>query len=294
MAIRRRPTKTPGETATRVVCALLLWSPNLVAWVFRLVAWVFRRYVTFDSLCWMLGWVHRILAWIFRLIGRCVSTAIRPLPWSLRLASLLIVLGGPMAVIHFGGLKWYIDSLGFTKELHWAIVRTREGVFDAFNAFTLGGMILGCVLGGAAVLGFFRRRFVLHLLRVLTVLATLYWLALAGVLWYFPDMVASNYAKLLGGAEGSMIWRNEQWVMWLWACALFLFGCIVLLVCLRRKSVCEYYTRTEVAQPLIGDRIYDNVRTHGKDPQYRTSMYWPMGVILAILFGPMVMRGCGQ
>jgi hypothetical protein len=148
-------------------------------------------------------------------------------------------------------------------------------------------------LGGAALLGFLRSRLVLGILRAAALLTLLYWLVLAGYLWYFPDLIAQNYDKFLGGAEGAQIWRNEQWTQWLAACTPFLIGCIAMLVCLWRKTACEYYTRTATAEPLIGDRIYDNVRTHGKDPQYRTSMYWPIGVIMAILFGPMIMRGCG-
>ncbi|MDP6635284.1 MAG: DUF4159 domain-containing protein [Phycisphaerae bacterium] len=262
MAIRRRPTKTPGEVTAKAVCNVL-------------------------------GRIHCVLAQTFRLIGRCASVVIGPLPWFLRLAILLVVLGGPMVVVHAGGLEWYIDTLGFTNELHAVVDDICADVFKTFESFALAGSILGWTLGGVAVLGLLRRRFILRILRVFTVLATLYWLILAGFLWYFPDMVAVNCPKLLGGVDGAEIWRNEQWVQWLWACAPFLLVSIVLMVCLWRKSVCEYYAHSAPDQPLIGDRIYDNVRTHGKDPRYRTSMYWPVGVYMLVLFGPMIMRGCG-
>jgi len=262
MAIRRRPTKTLGETIAKVVCD-------------------------------MLGLTHEAVARAFRLAGRYASAAIRPLPWSVRLAVLLVVLGGPMMLVYIGGLDWYNETLGLTYEMQEVVAKIAAGVFDAFDFFASGGNILAYALGGAAVLGLLRRRFVLYLLRGVAVLACAYWLILTGFLWYFPDMLAANCEKFLGGTEGAQMWRNELWVQWLWACVPFLLGCIMLLVCLWRKGVYEYYAKVAPAEPLIGDRIYDNVRTHGKDPQYRTSMYWPIGVFLVILFGPMVMRGCG-
>jgi len=262
MAIRRRPTKTPGETIVKAVC-------------------------------YALGWIHNAIAWSFRLTGRYTSAAIRPLPWFVRISILMVVVGGPMVLVHGGGLSWYNQTLGLTYEMEEVVAKIAVDIYAAFNLFAQGGIILAYALGGMVVLSFLRRRLVLYLLRLAAVLAGVYWLGMVGFLWYFPDMLAANCTKFLGGAEGAQIWRNEQWVQWIWACVPFLLGCIVLLVCLWRKSVYQYYTRTAPSEPLIGDRIYDNVRTHGKDPQYRTSMYWPMGIYLAILFGPMVMRGCG-
>jgi len=240
-----------------------------------------------------MGQIHDAVAWSFRLAGRYASAAIRPLPWSVRLAVLLVILGGPMVLVYIGGLDWYNETLGLTYEMQEVVAEIGADALAAFNNFAMGGNVLGYALGAAAVLGLLRLRFVLYLLRGLAVLACAYWLILAGFLWYFPDMVAANCEKFLGGTESAQMWRNELWVQWLWACVPFLLGCIMLLVCLWRKGVYEYYAKVAPAKPLIGDQIYDNVRTHGKDPQYRTSMYWPMGVFLVILFGPMVMRGCG-
>ncbi|MDP6543368.1 MAG: DUF4159 domain-containing protein, partial [Phycisphaerae bacterium] len=262
MAIRRRPTKTLSETIARIVCD-------------------------------MLALAHEAAARACRLAGRYASAAIRPLPWSVRISILVVALGGPMVLVNIGGLKWYNETLGLTYEMQEVVAEIGADAFAAFNNFAMGGNVLGYALGAAAVLGLLRLRFVLYLLRGLAVLACAYWLILAGFLWYFPDMVAANCEKFLGGTEGAQMWRNELWVQWLWACVPFLLGCIMLLVCLWRKGVYEYYAKVAPAEPLIGDRIYDNVRTHGKDPQYRTSMYWPIGVFLAVLFGPMVMRGCG-
>ncbi len=262
MAISRRPIKTPGEMIAKAVCNIL-------------------------------GEIHNALAWAFRFIGRYASAALGPLPWSLRFAILMVLLGVPMVLVGLWGRPWYIESLGFTEELDAQATELFAGVYRLFDTFATAGIGLGCFLGGAAVLGLLRRRLALVLLRLATVLAFIYWLVVAGFVWYFPDMVAANCAKLMGGVDGAEIWRNEQWVQWLWSCAPFVMGCIVMLVCLWRKSVYEYYTHKTATEPLIGDRIYENVRTHGKDPQYRTSMYWPAAIYMLILFGPMIMRGCG-
>jgi len=262
MAIRRRPKQTLGQLAAKAACRIFAET-------------------------------HKALARIFRLLGRCASAVIRPLPWSVRLGLLMILLAGPMVLVGLGGRKYYIDSLGFTEELDATATELYAGVYRRFDAFARAGIALGYVTIVAAVLGLLRSRLTLKLLRLLAVAATAYWLAIAGFVWYFPDAVAADCTKLLGGADGAEIWRNEQWVQWLWMCAPFLAGCGFAMVCLWRKAVCRYYTGVAPAGPLIGDRIYENVRTHGKDPQYRTSMYWPVGVYMAILFGPMIMRGCG-
>jgi len=245
------------------------------------------------AVCTVLGKIHKALAFTFRLLGKCASVAVKYVPWPLRLAVLMVLLGGPMIVVASGGRKWYLDALDLTEELHLELIKIAGGVFSTFDSFANVGKMLGCALGAAAVLGLLRGRLILRLLRAMAVLATLYWLILAGFLWYFPDMVAANCTKLLGGVDGSTIWRNEQWVQWLWACVPFILGCVVLLVCLWRNSVYEYYPKPAPDGKLIGERIFDNVRTHGKDPEYRTSMYWPVGIYLLILFGPMIMRGCG-
>ena len=262
MAIRRRPTQTLTQMIVKRAC---------------------------DTV----AQVHHAIAKTARGVGAGASIMLRPLPWFVRLGVLLAILGGPMLLIHAKGLEWYLGRLDFTKEMQVSVLLISPRVFAAFAAFASLGNILGWVLGGMALLGLLRHRIVLYLLRAAAVAATVYWLVLAGFLWYFPDMVAANCAKLLGGAAGAESWRNEQWVTWLWACFPFLLGGVVLIVCLWRQSVYEYYTRVATGRRLVGDRIYDNVRTHGKDPQYRTSMYWPVGVGLLILFGPMLMRGCG-
>jgi len=245
--------------------------------------------------CDALGWHHLGVAWLFRCIGRCASAAIRPLPWPVRLGVLLAVLGAAPVLIYRGGLLWYYNALDLTNEMHDAVTVLAGDLFVAFHWFSLVGACMGLAMLGAILLAFIRMRVVLYLLRALAVVSALFWMGMFAFVWYFPDLVAGNEecAKLLGGVESALFWRNEQWVMWIWACVPPACVNAVLLVCVWRGKVHEYYSHTAVAAPLIGDRVYDNIRTHGKDPQYRTSMYWPVGVGLLVLFGPMILRGCG-
>ncbi len=40
-----------------------------------------------------------------------------------------------------------------------------------------------------------------------------------------------------------------------------------------RRAAVTLYSRTEDASPDVGDRVVENVRTHGRDPQFRKSIY---------------------
>ncbi len=187
MAIRRRPTKTPGE-------------------------------MTASAVCLVLGELHKVLALSFRFVGRCASAVIGVLPWPVRLAFLMLLLSAPMMLIGLWGRAWYLYSMDFTSELEEVVAETYVGVFKTFDQFAFAGRILAGGLIAAALIGFLRARFILRILRAIAALACVYWLILAGFLWYFPDSVATNFPKLLGGAEGAEQWRNELWVQWLWAC----------------------------------------------------------------------------
>ena len=246
-----------------------------------------------NAVCLVLGEIHKALAIIFRFVGRCASVVTGILPWPVKLAFLMLLLSAPMVIIGLWGRTWYLYSMDFTSELEEVVAETYAGAFKTFDQFAFGGRVLAGGLIVTALVGFIKAKFALRLLRAIAVLACAYWLILAGFLWYFPDSVATNFTKLLGGPEGAEMWRNELWVQWLWACVPGLVICVVMLICLWRKSVHEYYTGSAPKTQLLGDKIFDNVRTHGKDPQYRTSMYWPAGIYLLILFGPMIMRGCG-
>ena len=244
-----------------------------------------------DGACEALGLLHAGLAWLFRGMGRCAARVIRPLPWPVRLAVPMAFLGGAFLLISYGGWPWYLQVLDLTKELHASVLEL--GILGVFDRFAFGGCVFGGVLIVGAAAAFIRHRAVLYLLRGLAMVSGAFWLVLLGFLWYFPELVSGTFAKSLGGVEIARQWRTEQWVMWIWVWVPFAGVASVLLVCTWLAKVSEYYTGAAADAPLIGDRIYNNLRSHGRDPRYRTSMYWPMGLYVVILFGPMIIRGCG-
>ena len=86
---------------------------------------------------------------------------------------------------------------------------------------------------------------------------------------------------------------------WRWSC-LWPVGCTLLAVAAlhvtswRRIAIAAYTAPPAEAMP--GDRIVENLRTHGRDPRYRKSVLASVLTHLAVLLAPLLLRlyGCVQ
>jgi len=88
-----------------------------------------------------------------------------------------------------------------------------------------------------------------------------------------------------------LYWRS----LWLWPA-----GCLVVLTAILhtlswRRSTVNLYGRREEESPAAGDRVVENVRTHGRDPRFRKSAYGSVVLhLLVIVVIPylLTLRGC--
>jgi hypothetical protein len=73
----------------------------------------------------------------------------------------------------------------------------------------------------------------------------------------------------------------------------FMFAALLALLGLVTRSAAAFYGAKPQAGPLLGDRVVENVRTHGRDRRFRTSLYWATTLHIAVFIAPLLlMRGC--
>ncbi len=278
----------------------ILWLPPailhamLLAWLWRspVVAYYLRRHpeqtdgqAMVDLLCLELSYIHTKVGWLFGLICRAMGWLLRPVPWSARLLLLLLAIG--VGCLAFG--RWGADLLYNENDLTGLIVDGLGGLATrlAIQQFANGVTYLGWATVALGVLALLRHWGALLVLRIGAITSAFAWLGLLGVLWWLP----THYAAM--DPEFSDAWIKQYWVLWTWAWLPFGVLHVVLLISLWRSSLITHYTGKAVDAPTVGDRTYENIRTHGKDPRYRTSAYWPIVTIIFIISGPYLLRGCG-
>ena len=126
-----------------------------------------------------------------------------------------------------------------------------------------------CVLAGMA--GLLRNRVSYHALRLALAITSL------TVAVYVYAVWQASYAILGAGLEiNGAKQDNATILMFIWdvawpALAVGLYA-VWLLVVLRSRSVCAAFTG-ETGGPLSGDHMLENLRSHGRDPRHRRSIY---------------------
>ena len=147
----------------------------------------------------------------------------------------------------------------------------------------------------ASLLGLFRRRWTLALVRKTCVVAYV-----LGILYLYAVLRVTSAIRV-GELEIDGVMPSAMAVAaWRWS-YLWPAACVVLLVAalhtaaLRRMTV-AVYTGVRPDQPLTGDRIVENLRTHGRDPQYRKSLLTSTATHVLIIVMPLLLQlyGCVQ
>jgi len=156
-----------------------------------------------------------------------------------------------------------------------------RGLNRAFGYSFLGFLGAGLVCGGAGLLGFVRSKATYHLLRnalILVYLAVasyviIVWIALFGLLDAEIEIGGNKQDR----ATILKLWWSACWPAL--AVSLYAFW---LRVMLRSRSVYSVFTRVK-GEPMSGDRVLEDLRTHGRDPRHRRSLYASVWLHLLIL-----------
>lgn len=177
---------------------------------------------------------------------------------------------GPRALLPFLGRNPGVVDLFESRGLIWAL-----GL--SFHAFGLTGLI--CVVIGA--LGFVRNRTTYQLLRhsltlvyvVVALYVVIVWIGLFAVL----DAAVEIDGFKQDRATALLLWWKVCWPAL--AVAVYVSW---LKVMLRSRSVYSAFTR-QIGEPMAGDLVLEDLRTHGRDPRHRRSLYASIATHVTIL-----------
>ena len=157
---------------------------------------------------------------------------------------------------------------------------------QAFGA--AGGL---CALAGLA--GWLRNRVTYHALRLVLVITGLAVAAYVFAVWQAAYSILGAELEIYGEKQDVVTIPLFIWKVAWPALAVALYAAW-LLVLLRSRSVYAAFTG-ETGGPLGGDRLLEDVRSHGRDPRHRRSLYGSVFThLLIIIIIPyfMSIRGC--
>jgi len=245
-------------------------TKQAIALAYRVLGKVHAR--TGGAAVWALAFAERTL-------GR--------VPWSCRLGSLAAVLAVGAIYLSMFGQEWLIRSAELTATDIEAL--ESAGLVAFFGGLRLLAWGIGWVLVLGAVAAFVRVRLSALVLRI----------GAAGfaVVWGFFLLVLVRAPSELFAADAKMFDKYTRNEFWIAGTGLWLLGvvpAVLLLLSVVLRSVSEFYGGRPRRVPL-GDRIVANLKTHGKDPRFRTSSYWSGFLhLLVLVIVPVCMRSCGM
>ncbi len=138
-------------------------------------------------------------------------------------------------------------------------------------AFQLFGLV-GILCAATGVAGFFRNRITWHILRLPLLAVYLVVGFYLWVTWQACFSILHNGIEMDGKPQD----KATTILLW-WSVAWPALGTAVFAawthVMLRSRSVYAAFTR-EKGIPMVGDRVLEDIRTHGRDPRNRRSLYF--------------------
>lgn len=159
-------------------------------------------------------------------------------------------------------------------------------------AFQLFGLV-GILCAAAGIAGFFRNRITWHILRlpllaVYLVVGYYLWVTWQACFSIFENQIEID-ATPQDKATILRLWWSVAWP----ALGMAVFAAWTH-VMLRSRSVYATFTR-EKGPAMVGDRVLEDFRTHGRDPRHRRSLYYSASTHIFILFilpWLLMERGC--
>lgn len=147
----------------------------------------------------------------------------------------------------------------------------------------------------SSLVGTFRKEWTLRMIRKGYAAAYALFIFHSYVITSISTSVEASDIEELGGnyvdAISVFYWRCEQ--LWLPACIAVFIGFLHLLSW--RRATINVYSAVEGEALAAGDRIFENIRTHGEDPEFRKSTLSSIWThILIIIIIPLLLRmhGC--
>lgn len=234
----------------------------------------------------LFGRLHGAVAYALVTGLGAIMRAQARLPLRLRLCLGFLVLAALGLWTGAFAVPSYWEWTGYSEE-HLDSLRAGGLVGMADRVAWLGWISVGLSLLTAAAV-FLRHPLVFGLQKVA--------LAGYGVMWLSWHLFVTRVPSYLNAVDVKGFpnaLRNEYWLRawgpWLPA----LIPLLIVALGVARRSTRAAFARDPAVKPLTGDKIYENLRTGGRDPRMRSSTYWSAFLFFMVLVGPFLMRGCG-
>ena len=229
-------------------------------------------------------WIHRMIArYAGGTIGRIWDFSGK-IPLRLRLTVGFLVMGG---------IAWWVSKFIPLEFVTWAAFSDAQMHLLEKSGELVSGMHLSriafygaCGCGLAAVLCWVKLRLVYRILEAAYALWALVVLGALKFSFCAPAALCAADYKIFDKLSRNAIWTASLGLFAFVA----LFGALMLLA-LSLSSVRRTYGIGK--GDSIGDAIVNGFRTGGRDPRYRTSWYWSIGIFTFIIVAPFIFRGCG-
>ncbi len=226
-----------------------------------------------------------------RTLGRIGSRAgLQPLPSLLSFSLGIFVLAFVQYGLYLGRLYepiWYDDEIVRQILIQEGMPILLIGCI-AICAVSLLVILIGMVIGRRlqpSTLSFLRKCYILGY-AVLGVTAF--------AIYRMLSLFADQQLTVLGQPVDNVIAFHWGWWLMMPLGLLFLFLAVMHLIAWRRRVINVYCGET-TPDPALGDQLFESIRSDGRDPLYRRSMYGSLaGHLLIIVIIPWLlrMRGC--
>jgi hypothetical protein len=155
----------------------------------------------------------------------------------------------------------------------------------------MGWVGAACLISGSIAL--LRNRFTYHGLRVVLVAVLAVVAAFVWLFWQGLHAIPANGVEIGASTQDRATILKQWWAISWPALAVGLYA-IWLQVMLASRSVRAAFTR-ETGPPTGGDHVLENIRSHGRDPRHRRSLYasaFTHLLILVLIPWILSMGGC--
>ena len=237
--------------------------------------------------------LEKIMTLVHRGSGRMLLTAafwlnklLGQVRWPLRLSLLFAILAGVCGRFAIAGPNFLPGWE--TLEHNARQYLSASGALGSFDVVTTFCAVTAAICLICVFLAFIRHRFSLIALKVASALFAVTWCWMFLIIYRLPNALLQADGLMIGKLTRDELWLQGIlfWTAVAAVATLTLFSLVL-------GRVNRYYVETTAETPLIGDRIAENIQTHGRDPRWRTSAYWAGFLHIFVFLLPFLIRGCG-
>jgi len=210
------------------------------------------------------------------------------LPLGIKTAALSLLAAAVGFGIWKAGSAGILQGIGFPE---YEIPRLAADITITIHLVTIGrlAVLVMAISLLAALLSPLRLRLTLWGLKASAAGYTLLVGMLLFLVFRAPGLLHMCDPELFSGPA-----RNEVWVTGTVRLLVLLVFAFAYLLVLVRRSTSNYFRRESSPVTMIGDRLWLNLRTHGRDPRYRKALYLALQAhVFVILILPFLLSWSG-